>query len=45
MTKSCARRFLSQDRGSAMIEFAIVTPLLVILSFGVIDFGLPLTLP
>ena len=33
------RRFRRQDKGSAMVEFAIVTPILIVLAFGVIDFG------
>ncbi len=33
------RRFHRDDRAAAMIEFAIVAPLLFLLVFGIIDFG------
>jgi Flp pilus assembly protein TadG len=34
------RRRLMCDRGAELIEFAIVTPLLLLLVFGIADFGL-----
>jgi Flp pilus assembly protein TadG len=33
------RRFLREQQGASMIEFAIVAPLLFLLVFGIIDFG------
>ncbi len=33
-------RRLSGDRGAALVEFAIIAPLLFLLLFGIIDFGL-----
>src|SRR5262249_61534821 len=32
-------RGLRGDRGSAMVEFAIITPILLLFLFGIIDFG------
>lgn len=32
-------RFRRDDRGAAAVEFALVLPILVVLLFGVIDFG------
>ncbi len=34
------RRRLSRDRGAALVEFAIIAPMLFMLLFGIIDFGL-----
>ena len=34
------RRRLMCERGAELIEFAIVTPLLLLLMFGIADFGL-----
>ncbi len=41
MTRSglLRRRFVWDDRGAAMVEFAVATPVLVLLAFGVIDYG------
>lgn len=33
------KRFLKSERGQAMVEFALVLPLLLILLCGIIDFG------
>jgi Flp pilus assembly protein TadG len=33
------RRFVRGERGAAMVEFALATPLLITLAFGVVDFG------
>jgi Flp pilus assembly protein TadG len=33
------RRFVRGDGGAAMVEFALATPLLLTMAFGVIDFG------
>ena len=33
------RRFVRGDGGAAMVEFALATPLLLLMAFGVIDFG------
>jgi Flp pilus assembly protein TadG len=39
--RSCAKRSGSRadDRGQAMVEFALVLPLLLLLIFGIFDFG------
>ena len=34
------RRRLKCDRGSELIEFTLVTPLLLVVLFGIVDFGL-----
>lgn len=33
------RRWLADDRGAAVVEFAIVVPILLVLVMGIIDFG------
>ena len=33
------KRFLKSEKGQAMVEFALVLPLLLILLCGIIDFG------
>lgn len=33
------RRLVGEERAAAMVEFAIVAPLLFVLIFGIIDFG------
>ena len=38
-TKSAARRGLRDEQGQAMVELALILPLLLILIFGVIDFA------
>lgn len=38
-TRATMRGFRRENRAAAMVEFAIVAPLLFILVFGIIDFG------
>ena len=40
-TMSASTRFqrLRQDRGASMVEFALILPLLVLLIFGLVEFG------
>jgi Flp pilus assembly pilin Flp len=33
------RRFIKNEEGAAVVEFALVMPILVLLVFGIIDFG------
>jgi Flp pilus assembly pilin Flp len=35
----CRRRVLRDERGTAVVEFALVLPLLALFLFGVLDFG------
>jgi Flp pilus assembly protein TadG len=35
----CPRRALLDERGTSLVEFALVLPLLLLLLFGVLDFG------
>ena len=39
MNRTKVARFPSGDRGAAAVEFALVLPLLLVLIFGMIDFG------
>lgn len=39
MTRDCISRFVNCDRGSSAVEFAIIFPLLLMILFGIIDFG------
>jgi Flp pilus assembly protein TadG len=39
MTNPARRRGAGSDRGAAAVEFALLLPLLVLIVFGVIDFG------
>ncbi len=39
MAKNFFRRFKINDRGASLIEFALVTPLLLALVMGIIEFG------
>lgn len=36
------RKFLKKERGTAIVEFALVLPLLIVLLFGIIEFSLAL---
>jgi Flp pilus assembly protein TadG len=40
MARLMIRRRLICDRGSELIEFTLVTPLLLLVLFGIVDFGL-----
>lgn len=36
---ACPRKFFREDKAAAMVEFAIVVPILLLLAFGIIDYG------
>lgn len=38
-TGRSTRRFLGSERGTAVVEFALVAPILFLLVFGILDFG------
>ncbi|MCR4264853.1 TadE/TadG family type IV pilus assembly protein [Nitratireductor sp. ZSWI3] len=38
-TRSLARRFCSDQRGSVLVEMTLITPLMIALSAGVFEFG------
>lgn len=38
-TESLHRRKVDGDRGAAAVEFALVVPLLLLLTFGIVEFG------